>query len=221
MSKCPAVARGGRGWALLELIDVLSPQTCRRLYTFQDARNIIYGLKKILSSKLGEFRRNLSFSDTNTALEDTMWFSRFQISGRVLIFLMSTDANGRITWYVYSEWEQSNWTSCVLKDLQIRFRVALSRNGQWNCFTIYRFTSINTQNKLNTGTFGVEAMLKNKFCGTHALQDIWRGNPKTRKPETGIRGRKPESGIHKLKKTSSSNLTKLRNLFCIAFAGKK
>ena len=45
--------------------------------------------------------------------------------------------------------------------------------------------------------------------------------PGNRKPETGIRGRKPESGIHKLKKTSSSNLTKLRNLFCIAFAGKK
>ena len=87
-------------------------------------------LKKILSSKLGEFRRSLSFSNTNTALEDTMRFSRFQINGRVLIFFMSGDANRRITWYVYSEWDQWNWTSCVLKDLQIRFRVALSRNGQ-------------------------------------------------------------------------------------------
>ena len=123
-------------------------------------------LKKILSSKLGEFRRSLSFSDTNTALENTMRFSRFQIKGRVLIFLMSTDANRRITWYVYSEWDQSNWTSCVLKDLQIRFRVALSQNGQWKCFTICWFTSI-------TRTFGVEAMLKNTFCGTHASQDIW------------------------------------------------
>ena len=58
---------------------------------------------------------------------------------------------------------------------------------------------------------------------------LW-GNPKTRKPESGIRNGKSESGIgnrnpesetgtgnHKSQKTSSSNF---RKLFCIAFAGK-
>ena len=69
-----------------------------------------------------------------------MRFSRFQINGRV-------DVNRRKTWYVYSEWANQIELPVFSKDLQI-FRVALSRKGQWEVFTIHRFTSINAQNSL-------------------------------------------------------------------------
>ena len=65
---------------------------------------------------------------------------------------------------------------------------------------------------------------------THVLWFLWflwyfkskkyclqLGNPKTRKPETGMRNRNPESWNHKSQKTSSSNL---RKLFCIALPVK-
>ena len=110
-----------------------------------------------------EFRRTWSFPDTNTALENTTRFSRFQLNGWVLFFF---DTNGCKTWPVYSEWtNQIETLRIISNDFEIRFpHVTLSRNFR-TAFTHSLFvSSINTQNNLVVN-FGVETTYRQNCQG--------------------------------------------------------